>query len=286
MPTATAEKPAAAKAATPVAASVAAPAPQVATAPAQKRTVVTTPPTGMHVDRVSSFGVEDVAKIAVYDSVEAINKDANDANAARDLANLYMRQKEGLVKYRRYVSDAIEDILGFKMLTKNVKKKDAEGNEKVVTAPDETDSEHFDRFKTAVMKGEFKHPSFVGTSEEAFDLSWTKWSDDNIGIVVVSSKESARAAAEKTPPKYAVKNAESIFSDTDASGAKKPLGLSARLSKWEKTFKDEGITYEDFQTKPADGTEQAVATARALNLTRLAWAIKAREDAKALKEYA
>jgi hypothetical protein len=285
MATATAEKPTA-PAVTPAAAPAAPAAPAKSAAQQRTETLADMKKRRMHIDRVDSLGIENLFEVMAYDDADAIDADAGKAGTCARLSNLYMRQKGALVKGRTRTVDEIEKVTGFKPVTKKVKYKKDDGSEGERVEWDETESEYFGRFKKAVLTKDFIHPSFNGTTEELFDASVIKFVEP-LGPFPISAKEADRAASEKTPPKYALKNAESIFSDTDANGVKKKDPIATRLKKWAKTFTDEAVTFEAFDVVPGAGaTETDVATIRTANLTRLAWAIKAREDAKALKEYA
>lgn len=248
MATATAEKPAA-PAATPTPAPPAAPSAPTKT-PAQVRSDVLADmkKRRMHIERVDSLGIENLFEVMAYDDEDAINADAGKAGTSARLSNLYMRQKGALVKGRTAVVNAIEKQTDFKPVTKLVKFKKEDGSEGTRTEWDETESEYFGRFKKAILSGDFKHPSFPAASEELFDAAMIKFVEP-LGPFPISAKEAERTASEKNPPKYALKNAESIFNDLDSQGAKKKDALPARLKRWAKTFTDESIAFEDFQDR-------------------------------------
>lgn len=233
----------------------------------------------MHVEYKESLGIEDLFEVKAFDSAEELDKQAGKPGTCVFLANMYLGQKDALVKQRRALRQKVFELTKFphdptKQTTKEVTVKGPDGKETKEKRPvnKETEGDYFDRLQTAVLAKKFVHPALDGSSPAAYEASMKKISR-SLGAFVYDAKEAERIAKEKKPPVYAVNAARSII----ANGSQ---------AKWAKTFKDEGVPFEDFQTKPDKGANpEQVAAVHATNETRLAWAVKAREDKRANAEY-
>lgn len=201
---------------------------------------------------------------SVFESIEELETQAGVKGKTLELANLYLRQKGCLVDGRDFLATAILEKSKFPPKTKNVEVKDKEG--KVTGTKEEwteTEGEYIKRFRAALAKKEIRVTGVTGEGEALINagLAWEQSLLDAHGPFVADAKAAERTGKTKTPPQYALNAAKSIIGNKSEN-------------KWIATFKKEGIEHGDF----VGGDE-------ASNITALAWAVKARQDAKAMKEY-
>jgi hypothetical protein len=196
-------------------------------------------------------------RVEVYGTIEELEKDAGVPGRALALANKYLREKVALVDGRdKFVTELIK-ASGYAMKTEEVEKKDAEGKVTKVQVAAWTEVEYLKAFRKACLSGAIKGWSQVPAEIEAQLQAFA----DKLGAFKADAKKSERVGKPKVPPAYALEGADNIIKN-------------ATTGKWIATFKKEGIAHEDFATADA-----------AANRVRLAWAIKAREDAKAKNVY-
>jgi len=237
-------------------------------------------PPNMRVETVDSLGIGDLLEIAVYNSIADIDADGG-PNTALTLANMYMRQKGGLVEGRDVVVKELIKRSGFGWDPTKEKEKTVDG--KTVKYNSETEGQWMARFKPAVLAGKAKLDGTSYKDEASLDAAITAISRA-VGPFIVSAKKSVKEAKAKTPPDYALNGAESIIKN--GSQAK----WKDILSKPDAKLGIPAIVFNDFtKPYPAGADAAAKAAVDTENKLNLAWAIKAREDAKraaqAKKEY-
>lgn len=241
---------------------------------------------------ISSLSLPKGFPINEYETRDEIIKDGadqvvdyNGMKCTRDVVviNNYLHQKDGLVQGRADLALWLEVVAKFPWLTKQVTKK-IDGKDVAVTEYLETEGKYIERFVTAATDGTVKVVGLTLTGTNAEQNEAVVWAflqsvvDKPTKITVTEGgkptevtlfdlkndiKAPVHVAKAKTPPQYALEAAGNIIKN-------------GTQSKWATTFKKEGVDFEDF----------SVADDVAGNTTRLAWAIQAREQAKARKEYA
>lgn len=243
--------------------------------------------------------------VRVFETVDELEQQAGVKGKAIELANSYLVQKGCLVWARDWLKGFIEtgvagslkaesatetaktklvpDLkLSYKVIDKALANAaglfapDAKLNKTVEIKDDkgtvtgtkventETEGKYIKRFRAAVQGGKVVIDSVKGADPAALtvaELAWEQSLLDSYGQWDVDAKKSELSGKSKAPPQYATNAAKKILANK--SGAK-----------WVKTFNDEGIVFQAFDTKDA-----------AANELNLAWAIKAREDKKAETEY-
>ena len=206
---------------------------------------------------VASLSLLQGAKVGFYDSVEAIDADSGKAGTALNLANRYMSEKGALVEFRDVFATKLAEATGFAMLTKTVTKKYKDGTSEDVVLPNETEVKFVNRFRAACAAGEVTG----WPKEEAAVEAKLQEFADSLGQFDCDSSTPVREGKSKNPPKYALEAAANVIKN-------------GSQAKWQGIFANEGITHQPFDTDDANA-----------NTIALAWAIKAREDAKAKNEY-
>lgn len=228
----------------------------------------------MKIEYVSSLALLKGIRVEQYEPADIATaiKDPKNLGFVTDIVNKYLRQKSALVEGRDQLSTLIVEKLKFAPKLDKVKKV-VDGKEEIIESWAETEGELIARFRAAVRKGEFKVEGWP-TDEAGFEAKLQELADqcgdtDDQGKSLYTPPRfklditvPERVKKDKNPPKYAVEAATNIIKN-------------GSQAKWVATFKKESVAFEDFSVKGDD----------AGNLRRLAWAIKAREDAKAKNEY-
>ena len=205
-----------------------------------------------------SLGLNKGLRVLEYESVDELEADAKKVGAALAFANKYLREKCALVEGRDKFTTVLAERAQFPMLTKTVTRKNSKGEEDSSEVPAETEVKFTNRFRAACVAGEVDG---WPQDESGIEIALQKIADE-IGPFKGDATKPERVSKAKTPPQYATAGATQIMDNQNQA-------------KWVKTFTEEGIEFEDFQT----GNREA-------DITALAWAIKAREDARARRDYA
>ena len=191
-----------------------------------------------------------------------------------DVLNAYGQQKDALVDGRAYISEYVETEFGFKRLVKVV-----EVDGKQVEEDNDTDNDHVKRFIAEVASGQYTHAKLhiAGTNVETRTAEVGALLQAAInakGPFAINLNSAIRESKPKKPADYAVKAAQGIIT------AKKQAEWASRF-----TNGYQGVpatAFEPFNTKPAkNATAEEVEQVHQLNVKNLAFAIMAREKAKA-----
>lgn len=225
-----------------------------------------------------SLGLPTGIPIGYYVSIDDVNLDAKDANAALNLVNLYLGQKGALVEGRDFLAEKVAELTKFPADPKKDKTVEVKDKAGKVTGTkvenSETEGEYLARVKSAIAAGTLKVEG-VATTEDAA-LTWFQSLIDAHGPFNNDSAAAERAAGKaKAPPQYAINGATAII----AKGA-------GRIKAWKDTFTKNGVPFAPFDVvAPTDATVEAKAAVAQANITALAWAIKANEEAEAKNKY-
>lgn len=257
----------------------------------------------MRVDLIDSMSLPKGVPVAQYQKLDEALTDVKKTklqpgttpeDVVVGVLNKYARQKDCLVDFRDWLWTTIKARTGWTgYKTEQVKQGD-----KMVTVEAEPEQKSINRFVAQLVDGSFTHKDFnlTGiTNEEqreaavwAVFQAWTdaasktidKYNDkgDLVGTEPLPAGQLSRWQVDisiperkskpKTPPEYATKNAESVWSDTDKTGKPKAKSLKDRLQGWFDTFTKKGFDFPDFR----DTTNPEAAK------VNLAWAIKADSD--------
>lgn len=227
-----------------------------------------------------------------YENLAEIQANGGSDEIITAAVNNYIHQKSELVKGRDDLYTYAVDVCGFKPLMESVTKDGV-----TTEQPSETEMKLINRFVGELAKGTFTHKSFTvtGADTDAKEASvWNtiqglvdapmkvKIADKEVTLFSLTNdiKTPVRVSKPKTPRVKMKEAATNIFSDVAKDGKTKPKNLAARLKHWADTFTKEGFVFDDF-SKP---DEKGVVATDA-NITKLAWAIQAREDAQAETKY-
>jgi hypothetical protein len=215
---------------------------------------------------VACVGLTKGLPVSIYSDAAELNAAAGkqpdtawSQDAALNYANKYLVEKGSLVEGRDVLSDVLEKQYSFPMLTKTVTKKFKTKPDETAIVPDETEKDHINRFRKAVLTGE--HIVDGVEPKEAALEAFLQGIVDGKGPFAADASKPERTGKSKLPPQYALKAADNVIKN-------------GSQAKWVNTFTQESVPFEDFQTPDLS-----------VNRIRLAWAIKAREDAKAEVEY-
>lgn len=209
-----------------------------------------------------------------------------------DLLNKYGRQKDSLVNARDFLSEVVDTEAGkvFKYDDKEFKglgfprltKKDGDK-----TVPSETETEHLDRFASAVAAGKVTVPGFTPTGTDPAAKEESVWTFlqkviEQHGPFPFDLNASTRVGKPKKPAVYAVTAATNIINNHNEAGWAKKFTQGYESPGF--GFVDP-ITFSDFQQKPAKGaTPEQVEAVRQSNINNLAFAIMAVEEFKRSKQ--
>ncbi len=240
----------------------------------------------MKTEYVDSLGLKSGFRVTGYSTVDEITKAAGKDDVIVDVINKYLRQKGALVDARDVFIEKLEKETGFKPVTR-VDKRTRDGKEESVTVWDETEGEYLGRFRSAILKAEFRHPKYPAEKdalENALQALADTCGDEGTTppAFVLDIRVPERVRKAKELPKWAQQAVESIYSDVDKTGAKKKTTLAARIKQWATTFTNESIPFEPFDlpvTKPGDENDTN-------NRRRLGLAIVEREARKPKPDYA
>jgi len=215
------------------------------------------PSVPMNTREVPSMGIK--AKILEYATPEDLDKEAGVKGRTLALANKYLGEKVALVNFRAaFVVHMVKTFPKFDFPHDIVEVAGEEGKPPTQKKVLKSEVRCVNAFRNACATGKI-----VDWPKEKEAINGKLQIIANaLGAFKGDAKKQLRIPSPKALPKYALQGAENIIANKSEA-------------KWVKTFTNEGILFEDFQTKDA-----------AVNATNLARAIKAREDAKSGKEYA
>lgn len=232
----------------------------VKAAPTNRKIETATLRSGLHV------------QVGYYQTIEDVDKDAGKTGAALHLVNTYMQQKSALPEANEFISDLIVE-LGFPVdATKNkvVEKEDDKGVKQKVTINTETEGERIARFILLVNEGKWSHTSVTkGAAKEFLQAKLVThgpfWLDASTPI---------RTSKPKTPPKYALDAANSVFDDTpEFSGAAREKFKKHWEAKINEGLKQHGSTHV-FKLSGVHADDKLA----------FAWAVHHRDEAKRANE--
>ena len=205
--------------------------------------------------RIRCMGLKLGAPVSVYETIdEAATAVPGGQDGVLAYFNKYFAEKVALVDCRDIASETLEKDYNFPMITKEVTKTNEDGTTVTNTEPDESEKEHFNRFRAALTFGKLTLPG-VEANEKAVE-DFLQGIVDAKGPYIADATKPERVTKAKAPPAKALEAATRIIAN-------------GNQAKWQKTFDKEGIEYKPFDTADT-----------AANAVNLAWALKAREDAK------
>lgn len=210
---------------------------------------------------VASLGLLRGARVRDYESTDEIDSAAGERGTALRFANKYLIEKGALVDFRDRFAVELEKQTGFKMLVKKETKTKADGSKEVVEAPGETEVQYINRFRKAVVNGEFSHP--LATKDNLED-DLQRFAD-SLGPFTADAKKPERVAKPKAPPKWVVERVTTIF----ANGTQQ---------RWWDIMTKEGVPIEPYD--PADMDKNKASLAVAIRERQ------ARREAEEAKQYA
>jgi hypothetical protein len=205
-----------------------------------------------------SLGLNKGLRVQVYESAAELETDAKVVGRTLALANKYLREKVALVDGRDAFVTEIIKATTFPMKTEEVEKKDSEGKVTKVAVPAWTEVEYLKAFRKECLTGKVNGWSSVPAEIELQLQAFA----DKLGPFKADAQKTERVGKPKTPPAYALEAADSVIKN-------------GKQKFWATKFTKENVPFEDFQTPDA-----------AVNRTRFAWAVAAREAMKTKKEYA
>lgn len=215
--------------------------------------------------------------VARFETHEELAKHVNgDLSKIVEICSNYGQQKDALVDGREWVSEQIATLFKFPRLTKTV---DVDGTPTQVD--DDTDNEHIKRFINEVAAGKFGAELVKATTVDARVLEATKLLQDLIdkrpeGPFTMNLNASQRVSKPKEPAVYALDAAQKII----AAGKAVVDTWIGRFTKGHAGVPP--TAFEAFNTAPAKGaTPEQVEATNKQNVRNLAFAIMAREKAKA-----